>query len=154
MSKIWMPLAKWRGLIDGDTCPMCGDQSADENEYSYKIAMLESGRLQLQKNQFIKGYCILIAEGHYSELHSMPTDHQAAFLRDMVRVGAALTTLFGADKMNYEILGNGIPHVHAHIIMMFRRCRMVQTHYNNHAHLMTSAVHCRTTRNEIAMTSG
>lgn len=115
MSKIWMPLAKWRGLIDGDTCPMCGDQSADENEYSYKIALLESGRLQLQKNQFIKGYCILIAEGHYSELHSMPTDHQAAFLRDMVRVGAALTTIFGADKMNYEILGNGIPHVHAHI---------------------------------------
>ena len=57
----------------------------------------------------------MIAEGHYSELHSMPTDHQAAFLRDMVRVGAALTTLFGADKMNYEILGNGIPHVHAHI---------------------------------------
>ncbi|MCA9890921.1 MAG: HIT family protein [Anaerolineae bacterium] len=115
MARIWMPLAKWRGLIDGTTCPMCGDQTADENEYSFKIATLASGRLQLQKNQFIKGYCLLIANGHYSELHTMPADQQATFLRDMVTVGAALMDVFGADKMNYEILGNGIPHVHAHI---------------------------------------
>lgn len=116
MARIWMPLSKWRGLVEGDTCPMCNDDpTADENPFSYKIAMLPGGRLQLPKNQFIKGYCILIANGHDSELHHMPEQESAAFLEDMVRVGGVLMQLFGADKINYEVLGNGVPHIHAHI---------------------------------------
>lgn len=35
MKRIWMPLAKWRGLVNGDTCPMCTNQEADENPYCY-----------------------------------------------------------------------------------------------------------------------
>ena len=115
MKRPWMPLEDWHALVGGDTCPMCGDQTADENPYSYKIALLPGGRLQLQKNQFIRGYCLLIANGHYAELHHMPERERDAFFKDMVRAGKALMRVFGADKLNYEILGNTIPHIHAHI---------------------------------------
>jgi diadenosine tetraphosphate (Ap4A) HIT family hydrolase len=33
----------------------------------------------------------------------------------MLRAGAAVERAFGAVKVNYMILGNAIPHLHAHI---------------------------------------
>ena len=33
----------------------------------------------------------------------------------MMRVGSALERIYGALKINYQILGNIVPHVHAHI---------------------------------------
>jgi diadenosine tetraphosphate (Ap4A) HIT family hydrolase len=34
----------------------------------------------------------------------------------MMRVGQALETVFKPLKMNFEILGNAVPHLHGHIV--------------------------------------
>ena len=35
---------------------------------------------------------------------------------DLAKAGNALQKVFNADKMNYNILGNLIPHLHTHIL--------------------------------------
>ena len=49
------------------------------------------------------------------EPHELSRADCAAFFDDMVRVGRALERVFEAVKINYQILGNLIPHLHCHI---------------------------------------
>jgi diadenosine tetraphosphate (Ap4A) HIT family hydrolase len=42
-------------------------------------------------------------------------NERADFFSDLVRAGEALERAYAADKVNYQILGNLVPHLHAHI---------------------------------------
>jgi diadenosine tetraphosphate (Ap4A) HIT family hydrolase len=37
------------------------------------------------------------------------------FFSDLMQAGLALEKVFMPSKMNFEILGNGVPHLHCHI---------------------------------------
>jgi diadenosine tetraphosphate (Ap4A) HIT family hydrolase len=114
---MWQTREEWQALVDGVNCPMCATLRADEavTPYNFKVATMRAGRLYLQRNQFIRGYCILMAERHVIELHELEALERVVFLEDMVHAGQTLMRVFGADKLNYELLGNGMPHLHAHI---------------------------------------
>ena len=112
----WMPRQKWDALVAGDDCPMCANVGQRETQYGFLVAQLEVADLSLSKNQYAPGYCVLIYREHATELHQLPPEKQAAFLRDLVRAGAAMARVFEADKMNYSLLGNLIPHLHWHIL--------------------------------------
>lgn len=45
---------------------------------------------------------------HCSELHYLPNDYKMIFLEEMSLVAEAVQNTFKAEKMNYELLGNGI----------------------------------------------
>src|SRR5690606_22469458 len=76
----------------------------------------ERSRLQLPRNQYVRGYCVLVAKKAVREPHEMYEHERRLFFEDMVNVGAALEKVFNPIKLNYEILGNSIPHLHVHII--------------------------------------
>jgi diadenosine tetraphosphate (Ap4A) HIT family hydrolase len=46
------------------------------------------------------------------ELHDLPADVQAAHLADMAAVAHAVYAAFRPRKLNYEALGNSVPHLH------------------------------------------
>ena len=58
---------------------------------------------------------VLLLRRHAREPHELPEAERVAFFEDMVRVGRALELVYGALKLNYSILGNVVPHLHAHI---------------------------------------
>jgi diadenosine tetraphosphate (Ap4A) HIT family hydrolase len=113
----WMPRETWDALIRGEGCPLCAEvQSTEtENEYGLTIADLSISRLRLARNQYVKGYCVLICHRHVREPYELAARERQMFFEDMCAAGAALERAFGADKMNFEILGNAVPHLHAHI---------------------------------------
>ena len=64
--------------------------------------------------QFYNGYCVLVAREHATELSQLgPT--RAPFLDEMSRLAAAIGACFAPLKLNYELLGNQVPHLHWHI---------------------------------------
>jgi diadenosine tetraphosphate (Ap4A) HIT family hydrolase len=65
--------------------------------------------------QLYRGYCILLAKHHATELHLMPRDAARALFDEAVTVGAAIASVTQPLKLNYECLGNAEPHVHWHI---------------------------------------
>lgn len=116
----WMPREQWDKMVAGDN-PLAKYASApfediQVTDYGFTIADLERSRLQLSRNQYVKGYCILVAKKAVREPHEMYPPERALFFEDMVRTGAALENVFGAIKINYEILGNSVPHLHVHIV--------------------------------------
>lgn len=113
----WMPRERWEALVRGEGCPLCADLAADvrANAHVYTVADLEASRLWLATNQAVAGYCVLVARRHVREPYELPPAEQAAYFRDLMRAGQALERAFGAVKMNFELLGNAVPHLHCHV---------------------------------------
>lgn len=113
----WMPRARWQALTRGDGCAMCRELAGPdpENEYSLFVADLPMGRLRLARDQHLPGYCVLVCRRHVREPHELAPHESSAFFADMLRAGQALEHVYEADKINYQVLGNLLPHTHAHI---------------------------------------
>lgn len=114
----WMPRERWDALVRGEGCPVCVELQSNEsiNARGYSIAELRVSRLQLQMNQYVKGYCLLIAKPHVREPYELSPADQEAFFHDLMQAGQAIEQAVGALKMNFYILGNSIPHLHCHLI--------------------------------------
>jgi diadenosine tetraphosphate (Ap4A) HIT family hydrolase len=64
--------------------------------------------------QFFTGYCVLVSREHASELSQL-AQARAAFLDEMATLAEAIETRFRPRKLNYELLGNQVPHLHWHL---------------------------------------
>ncbi len=115
--RTWMPRERWDALVRGEGCPLCAAVAATEpaDAYGHTIADLDLGRLRLAANQFVPGYCVLICARHVREPYDLSVRERTAFFEDMMRAARALEAVFAPVKMNFEILGNAVPHLHCHI---------------------------------------
>jgi diadenosine tetraphosphate (Ap4A) HIT family hydrolase len=80
------------------------------------ICRMPSGWAVLCDVQFLRGYTILLPDPVVPDLNALDREHRAQYLLDMVTIGDALLEVTGAFRINYEILGNLDPALHAHII--------------------------------------
>ena len=80
------------------------------------ICPLASGWVVLCDMQFLRGYVILLADPVVADLNALNQPQRARFLCDMALVGDALLEVTGAYRINYAIMGNSDPFLHAHIV--------------------------------------
>jgi diadenosine tetraphosphate (Ap4A) HIT family hydrolase len=64
--------------------------------------------------QYYTGYCLLISREHATELSHLE-EHLAPFLEEMTILAGAIEACFAPHKLNYELLGNQVPHLHWHL---------------------------------------
>ena len=60
------------------------------------------------------GYCMLVAREHATELSQLGPA-RGAYLDEMATLSAAIEACFKPHKLNYELLGNQVPHLHWHL---------------------------------------
>jgi diadenosine tetraphosphate (Ap4A) HIT family hydrolase len=65
--------------------------------------------------QFYHGYCILVSRQHARELSGLADAVRRAYLDEMCLLARALELAFRPAKLNYELLGNQVPHLHWHL---------------------------------------
>ena len=65
--------------------------------------------------QFYHGYCLLVSRHHAEELSQLTPATRRAFLEEMCVLAQALEAEFRPRKLNYELLGNQVPHLHWHL---------------------------------------
>lgn len=102
----------WTRLISGEGCPLCADPSKGMT----MLGDLEVTRAYLQRSASFRGYCVLVLKRHAVELDDLSADERRALVDDITRVAHAVRIVCGPKKVNYEILGNIVPHIHVHII--------------------------------------
>lgn len=73
-------------------------------------------RTKLNPDQLFKGYSFVTLKWHAEELYQLTDKERRSFLADMYIVASALAKALKPDKMNYELLGNGAPHMHWHVV--------------------------------------
>ena len=79
------------------------------------VAELPRSWMILGDAQFYRGYCVLVAKRHVTELHLMPRGEAHELLDELLAAGRAIATVTSPLKLNYECLGNQVPHVHWHV---------------------------------------
>jgi diadenosine tetraphosphate (Ap4A) HIT family hydrolase len=95
-------------------CPMCENIKNIKND-PFFIMELETGYVILGWYQRFKGYTVFESKIHASELHELEPETKIKFLEEMSIVAEAVFNVFKPEKMNYELLGNGVPHLHWHL---------------------------------------
>jgi diadenosine tetraphosphate (Ap4A) HIT family hydrolase len=80
------------------------------------IARLFSGWAVFGERQFLRGYALLLPDPVVPSLNALGAQERTVFLLDMARLGDALLKVTGALRINYSILGNVEPALHAHVI--------------------------------------
>lgn len=63
----------------------------------------------------LPGYVVVVAKRHVREPFELPERDRIGFWSDVDRVAAAIASGLRPDKLNYEIHGNTLPHLHLHL---------------------------------------
>jgi len=79
------------------------------------ILKLPSGYAVMADNQFLRGYCLLLACPLVGQLLDLDEFGRHQFLGDMTALGEAVKIATGAVRINFAIYGNVDPFLHAHV---------------------------------------
>jgi hydroxymethylbilane synthase len=99
-----------------EACPFCAKLARLDSlpaeevvwRFRYSVALLGPW-------QFYQGYCILISRRHATELNQLLDKERYGYLDEMCQLAEAIQSCFKPDKLNYELLGNQVPHLHWHL---------------------------------------
>jgi diadenosine tetraphosphate (Ap4A) HIT family hydrolase len=95
---------------------MCGP-GADETPHGLRIFEGRWADGYIGRHPVRPGYSYVIWKGrHVAEPTELSDDEAAGFWSDVARVAAAVDREYQPAKMNWFSLGNGVPHLHVHLV--------------------------------------
>lgn len=94
-------------------CELCERVAGDGDFF---IADLDACRAYLNPDQFFPGWVFVVLRWHATELYELSPVERARVIEDVNRVAQALSVVYQPVKMNYELLGNQVAHMHWHLI--------------------------------------
>jgi diadenosine tetraphosphate (Ap4A) HIT family hydrolase len=99
---------------------MCRGGRPDETPSGVRIFAGEVSDAYLQRREIQRGYTIVVWRGrHVAEPTELSRDEAAAYWAEVLRVARAIEECMQPVKMNYNLLGNSVPHLHTHVIPRF-----------------------------------
>lgn len=99
--------------LSGKKCPLC--QEGRPNEIGKRIRFFSCAIADayLHRHGVQRGYVALIWRGrHVVDPTELSPDEGLAFWKAMIRVSTAMQIVYQPIKMNYQILGNRVAHLH------------------------------------------
>lgn len=108
----------WDERRRGRGCPKCILGRPEEDESGgVRFFAGDFADGYLQKRAPLPGYAIVaFHRRHVADLTEFTQEESAGFWRDVVAVARALDKVFRPCHLSYNVLGNGVPHVHAHVV--------------------------------------
>lgn len=94
-------------------CPLC--HKIEEYQSHDVVAVFEHSIVFLGPWQYYEGYCIVTARQHYTELFELSIEVRHALMDEVARTAKAIYDVVKPRKINYEWLGNQVPHLHWHL---------------------------------------
>ncbi len=99
------------------SCKICKKVWPLEDHF---ISDLGLTKAYLFEDQFFAGWMVLVLQDHRTELFQLTREVRIALIEEVSRVGEAMTKIFDVRKINSELLGNQVPHIHWHVIPRLR----------------------------------
>lgn len=97
-------------------CLICDRiQMIQDGKNPYFVKELQTGYVVIGDHQHFKGYSLFLYKQHKTELFQLDMKERSLFMQEMSMVAEATAKAFGAEKMNYELLGMGDSHLHWHL---------------------------------------
>ena len=103
----------WQKMTKREHCPVCRQLPMPEG--MVEIVEFPASWLNAEPRVCLRGQCCVISKVHAVELYDLSDEELLAFMRDVSAYAKALKVVTGAVKINYEIHGNTVPHLHLHL---------------------------------------
>jgi diadenosine tetraphosphate (Ap4A) HIT family hydrolase len=103
---------RWERLRTRAGCPWCQGPGPPEAEV---IAQTDTCWVTAPVEATLPGYVCVSTKAHVVEPYELDADGVAAFFGDAMAAARGVARLMRPAKMNYEIHGNTIPHLHMHL---------------------------------------
>jgi diadenosine tetraphosphate (Ap4A) HIT family hydrolase len=102
--------------VDGleSSCPICAN-----GEPLDVVAEFATIWITAQPDAPLPGYVCVVCKRHVIEPFELPRSELIAFWQEAMLVARTVNELYRPSKMNYEIHGNTIPHLHLHLYPRF-----------------------------------
>ena len=111
----------WTELTHGIGCEMCSNKRLDCDQYGIRIYSGRYTDAYLQRADVQRGYTIVIWQGrHVTEPTELDEDEATGYWSEVLTTARALISVYRPLKMNYETLGNSLPHLHTHLVPRFK----------------------------------
>ncbi len=96
-----------------------------ENGEKQRSLMIEICKLQyadvyLNRDQKHKGRIVVKFKDHKTEYFQLTKEENAGFFAELALAAEAVYNLYHADKINYATFGDGVPHVHVHVVPKYK----------------------------------
>ena len=110
----------WDDLVRGIGCAMCEHGRPEADAYGVRIHAGTYTDSYLQRADVQRGYTVVRWHGrHIAEPTELTEAEAAGYWAEVLTVSRALIGLYRPLKMNYETLGNSLPHLHTHLVPRF-----------------------------------
>ena len=101
----------------GKDCPFCAAGRVDEDRYGTRIFEGRVSDAYLHRAQVQPGYTIVVWRGrHVADPTELSDEDAAAYWLETLRVSRALERFYRPIKLNFDTLGNTVPHLHTHVV--------------------------------------
>lgn len=112
---------EWPALFyemrDGRRCPMCTEGRPDATPGGVRFFAGDHADAYLSRDDVQRGYTIVVWRGrHVAEPTELSPVEASGYLQDLLTVARAIEHALRPVKLNYNILGNAVPHLHTHIV--------------------------------------
>lgn len=106
-------MAQSQPAMTDPSCKACQQTWPGSDHF---IADLGVSKAYLHDDQFFAGWTVVVFQRHATELFHLAPTERIQLMEEVNKVAKALAQTYGAAKINYELLGNQLPHIHWHII--------------------------------------
>jgi len=111
----WPPA--FYGWKAGRGCPFCEEGRPERTQDGVRFFAGEVLDAYLRRTDIQRGLSVAIWRGrHVAEPTQLRDDEAASYWRELLAVGRAIEETMQPVKMNYNLLGNSVPHLHTHIV--------------------------------------
>ena len=100
-------------MTERSECSACTGQWPQPGQ---RIADFDQSIAYLHDDQFFPGWTLLVLKRHATEIWELERGERHALMDGVADVARALAAVYDAKKMNYELLGNELPHIHWHLV--------------------------------------
>lgn len=99
--------------LSGTICTLCAEGRPEESGSRIRFYASTTADGYLHRHGIQRGYVVVIWRGrHVVEPTELSDAEAVAFWLDMMRVSRAMQQVYRPLKMNYQLLGNRIAHLH------------------------------------------
>ena len=104
-------------LKRGEGCELCEQGRPDETPHGARFFAGEVADAYLQKEDVQRGYSVVVWRGrHVAEPTELSREEAAQYWHELLEAGRRLERHLEPVKLNYELLGNSLPHLHTHVV--------------------------------------
>jgi diadenosine tetraphosphate (Ap4A) HIT family hydrolase len=96
---------------------MCAGVGVAESPHGVRVFDGRWAEANLSRRPMRPGYTVVVWKGrHVAEPWELTDEESAGFWSEVARVARAVEEQYRPAKMNWLSLGNGVPHLHVHLV--------------------------------------